>query len=365
MIVFGQTIIDDPLLSPEGRDLITQLLNRNTKKRLGCTLGADEIKKHKFFAGINWNNVYKRKLKPPIVPDQEFLLTSRAEPLQLPSTTGGSSSEETQVQSDYDFFQGFSFVGDRSTPGDKIIPQSLQKLIYNDNIRPGEKTKTKSKTKHPKGSKVKRSKSSLPRKKKKRSIASTIPGLDMSGVGTHIDGVQTHRPDAQQLKLDLLREQASRDNRNRKFISVGEDTRANVTAQKTISTEGTAILREQKKLQRSQSFTDHDLNEFGTPKAQKRKKKKHLSSNIAHMLLSPRRKSQQPQQPINQNCDKCEVLLDTFNSYLCKSCHSVVCKNCLWGVVSIPKDKSEEIIQQRNCVTCYYMQCIKVLRTQK
>ena len=85
-------------------------------------------------------------------------------------------------------------------------------------------------------------------------------------------------------------------------------------AQKTISTEGTAILREQKKLQRSQSFTDHDLDEFGTPKAQKRKKKKHLSSNIAHMLLSPRRKSQQPQQPINQNCDKCEVLLDTFNS---------------------------------------------------
>jgi hypothetical protein len=36
-------------VSPVARDLITKLLNRNPKKRLGTIGGADELKKHPFF----------------------------------------------------------------------------------------------------------------------------------------------------------------------------------------------------------------------------------------------------------------------------------------------------------------------------
>ena len=46
--------------------LIVALLNRNPSKRLGAGPGgADEIKKHPFFNGIDWEAVRDRKLKPP------------------------------------------------------------------------------------------------------------------------------------------------------------------------------------------------------------------------------------------------------------------------------------------------------------
>lgn len=42
------------------------MLNRNPNKRLGAgPTDAEEIKKHVWFKGVNWNDVYKRKLKPP------------------------------------------------------------------------------------------------------------------------------------------------------------------------------------------------------------------------------------------------------------------------------------------------------------
>lgn len=44
-------------LSPVSKDIILKLLNRNPKKRLGTFLGADEIKKHPFFKGIDWEKL--------------------------------------------------------------------------------------------------------------------------------------------------------------------------------------------------------------------------------------------------------------------------------------------------------------------
>ena len=43
-----------------------KLLNRDPKKRLGSGPGeAEDIKIHKFFKGIDWDQVYNRKLTPP------------------------------------------------------------------------------------------------------------------------------------------------------------------------------------------------------------------------------------------------------------------------------------------------------------
>ncbi len=58
---------DKPSVSDECKDLMRQLLIKDPSKRLGTKLGAEEIKSHPFFAGINWAML--RNMKPPYVPN--------------------------------------------------------------------------------------------------------------------------------------------------------------------------------------------------------------------------------------------------------------------------------------------------------
>lgn len=55
-----------PTVSPECQDLITQLLVKEPAKRLGTRAGAEEIKQHPFFKGINW--ALLRNEPPPYIP---------------------------------------------------------------------------------------------------------------------------------------------------------------------------------------------------------------------------------------------------------------------------------------------------------
>mmetsp|Transcript_9347 Transcript_9347/g.28515 ORF Transcript_9347/g.28515 Transcript_9347/m.28515 type:complete len:704 (-) Transcript_9347:1016-3127(-) len=55
-----------PAVSDECKDLMTKLLAKDPATRLGTKLGAEEIKSHPFFAGINWALLYERQ--PPYVP---------------------------------------------------------------------------------------------------------------------------------------------------------------------------------------------------------------------------------------------------------------------------------------------------------
>ncbi|WOL09209.1 protein kinase PINOID 2-like [Canna indica] len=48
------------------QDLITKLLVKNPKKRIGSTKGSAEIKKHDFFKGVSWALI--RSVRPPEVP---------------------------------------------------------------------------------------------------------------------------------------------------------------------------------------------------------------------------------------------------------------------------------------------------------
>lgn len=55
--------------SKELKNLLEGLLIRDVDKRLGCRgRGADEIKEHPFFAGIDWHQVYIQKYTPPLIP---------------------------------------------------------------------------------------------------------------------------------------------------------------------------------------------------------------------------------------------------------------------------------------------------------
>jgi len=51
------------------KDLTKKLLTADRTKRFGCLKNAaDDIKKHKWFKGVDWDRVFARKVKPPYVP---------------------------------------------------------------------------------------------------------------------------------------------------------------------------------------------------------------------------------------------------------------------------------------------------------
>ncbi|XP_023193943.1 serine/threonine-protein kinase N2-like isoform X2 [Xiphophorus maculatus] len=100
-------------LSPQSKSLIQQLLQKNPDRRLGSGKDdAAEIKRHKFFQGMDWDALLAKQLKPPFLPtisapldvsnfDEEF---TRLKPvLTLPRTPTAVGAEHQQVFNDFDF----------------------------------------------------------------------------------------------------------------------------------------------------------------------------------------------------------------------------------------------------------------------
>ncbi|KAG9240253.1 camp-dependent protein kinase A [Calycina marina] len=60
---------DSPSISPEAKDIIRQFCTVNRSHRLGNMAGrAESVKAHPFFHGVNWDDVYYRKHRGPIIP---------------------------------------------------------------------------------------------------------------------------------------------------------------------------------------------------------------------------------------------------------------------------------------------------------
>ncbi|KAI9009529.1 kinase-like domain-containing protein [Gaertneriomyces semiglobifer] len=106
-------------VSPAAKDLLRQLLNRDPLKRLGAN-GADEIKRHAFFADLNWARLLARKYPPPFRPnvtsatdtsnfDEEF--TSEV-PQDSLVDASSHLSETVQQQ-----FAGFSYQAHEAIAG--------------------------------------------------------------------------------------------------------------------------------------------------------------------------------------------------------------------------------------------------------
>ena len=67
-----QKILQNPLvfgddISANARSVLTGLLTRDPTQRLGVT-GADAIKRHPFFAQIDWARLLRKKIVPPFKP---------------------------------------------------------------------------------------------------------------------------------------------------------------------------------------------------------------------------------------------------------------------------------------------------------
>ena len=56
-------------MAPDARDLIASLCTVNPSQRLGnISGGAERVKAHPFFDPIDWEALYYRRMKGPIVP---------------------------------------------------------------------------------------------------------------------------------------------------------------------------------------------------------------------------------------------------------------------------------------------------------
>ncbi|XP_066534648.1 ribosomal protein S6 kinase alpha-2 [Hoplias malabaricus] len=108
-------------LSPEVQSLLRALFKRNPSNRLGAGPdGVEEIKRHHFFATIDWNKLYRKEIKPPFKPavgrpedtfhfDPEF--TSRT-PTDSPGVPPSANAHQ--------LFRGFSFVATNLGPEQNI-----------------------------------------------------------------------------------------------------------------------------------------------------------------------------------------------------------------------------------------------------
>lgn len=68
--IVKQKLITPYFLSLDAKDLLTRLLNKNPKKRLGGNMPKDlqTLKKHRFFRRIDWRKLAAREVEPPIQP---------------------------------------------------------------------------------------------------------------------------------------------------------------------------------------------------------------------------------------------------------------------------------------------------------
>lgn len=119
-IAFGKVRFPKDALSTEGRNFVKGLLNRNPKHRLGAVDDARELRRHPFFADVDWDLLMIKKIPPPFKPhltsetdtsnfDPEFTQASTSSLNR--SFMNASTPLSPGIQAN---FQGFTYVGDSS-----------------------------------------------------------------------------------------------------------------------------------------------------------------------------------------------------------------------------------------------------------
>ncbi|KAJ7956653.1 Protein kinase [Quillaja saponaria] len=84
------------------QDLISKLLVKNPKKRLGSLKGSVEIKRHEFFKGVNWALI--RSVRPPEVPSDLHKNNVRTSRVLLPKLSKKQRDEPYQICHSFDYF---------------------------------------------------------------------------------------------------------------------------------------------------------------------------------------------------------------------------------------------------------------------
>ncbi|GMI81221.1 PINOID2, AGC VIIIa Kinase 1-10 [Hibiscus trionum] len=81
-------------------DLISKLLVKNPKKRIGSLKGSVEIKRHEFFKGVNWALI--RSVKPPEIPIDAYKFKSSR--VHIPKLSKEERDAPYQIPHRFDYF---------------------------------------------------------------------------------------------------------------------------------------------------------------------------------------------------------------------------------------------------------------------
>jgi serine/threonine protein kinase len=118
--IVKQKLVLPYYLSADAKDLLTRLLRKEPKKRLGANMPKDLqiIKAHRFFRKINWKKLEARELEPPIQPlitDPELAENFATDFTDLPlSPVATRKTFDDFMQNESNPFGGFSFVASES-----------------------------------------------------------------------------------------------------------------------------------------------------------------------------------------------------------------------------------------------------------
>jgi len=66
-------------MSEELKDLITKLLDKDPKTRLGSTTDADEVVNHAWFHDLDWEGLMNKTIDLPFKPDMDKIKNKKAE----------------------------------------------------------------------------------------------------------------------------------------------------------------------------------------------------------------------------------------------------------------------------------------------
>ncbi|KAJ6255356.1 non-specific serine/threonine protein kinase [Anaeramoeba flamelloides] len=113
-------------LRDDAKDLITKLLNRDKENRFGAN-GAEEIKNHEFFEGVDWDKLYNKEYKPEFIPkikeidditnfDDEFTNEEAVDSLPQESAVGKLTEKD---------FKGFTYLG--TIEGISVMKNTIEK----------------------------------------------------------------------------------------------------------------------------------------------------------------------------------------------------------------------------------------------
>ena len=73
----------DTKVSKAAKDIIMKLLDKKPEKRLGHSKGFDEIKKHEFFQGVNFNDILNKKMKNIYLPQIGNIITDKEKRIEV------------------------------------------------------------------------------------------------------------------------------------------------------------------------------------------------------------------------------------------------------------------------------------------
>lgn len=97
-------------LSPEAQSLLRVLFKRHPQNRLGAGPdGIEDVKRHEFFATIDWGALVQKKIRPPFIPavspDEAFYFDTEYTSKSPRDSPGGPVSASA-----HEIFRGFSFI---------------------------------------------------------------------------------------------------------------------------------------------------------------------------------------------------------------------------------------------------------------